>query len=68
MPNRLLSLKQVMERIPLSKTEIYRRIRDGRFPKSIRIGTNRIAFSEDDIENWIASRKAASPVDGGGHD
>jgi len=67
MPNRLLSLKQVMERIPLSKTEIYRRIRDGRFPKPVRIGTNRIAFSEEEIENWIASRKPAPSIDGGDH-
>lgn len=50
----LLSLKQVMERIPLSKTEIYRRIRDGRFPQPIRIGVHRIAFSEAEIEQWFA--------------
>ncbi|WEX09641.1 AlpA family transcriptional regulator [Chelativorans sp. AA-79] len=56
MPNRLLSLKQVMERIPLSKTEIYRRIRDGRFPRPVRIGSHRIAFAEAEIEEWFADR------------
>ena len=56
MPTRLLSLKQVMERIPLSKTEIYRRIRDDRFPKPVRIGAHRIAFSEAEIEKWFADR------------
>ena len=53
MSTQLLSLKQVMERIPLSKTEIYRRIQDGRFPQPVRIGMHRIAFSEVEIENWI---------------
>lgn len=56
MANRLLSLKQVMERIPLSKTEIYRRIRTGRFPQPVRIGAHRIAFSEAEIEQWFTDR------------
>jgi len=56
MSTRLLSLKQVMERIPLSKTEIYRRISDGRFPQPVRIGVHRIAFSETEIEQWFADR------------
>lgn len=56
MPNRLLSLKQVMERIPLSKTEIYRRIRDDRFPQPVRIGAHRIAFLEAEVEQWFADR------------
>ncbi len=53
MPKRLLSMKQVMERIPLSKTEIYRRIKRSEFPQPITIGRNRIAFLEREIEEWI---------------
>lgn len=56
MPNRLLSLKQVMERIPLSKTEIYRRIRDDRFPRPVRIGAHRIGFLEAEIDQWLTDR------------
>ncbi|MEM5470782.1 AlpA family phage regulatory protein [Hoeflea sp. AS60] len=52
----LLSLKQVMERIPLSKSEIYRRIRDRRFPQPVRIGVHRIGFSEAEIEQWLTDR------------
>jgi prophage regulatory protein len=56
MSQRLLSMKQVLERIPLSKTEIYRRIRAGTFPAPVRIGRKRIAFSADEIDEWIRSR------------
>lgn len=53
MNSRLYSLKQVLERIPLSKTEIYRRIKRGEFPQPVRIGANRIAFLDEQIEEWI---------------
>lgn len=56
MSQRLLSMKQVLERVPLSKTEIYRRIRAGNFPAPIRLGVSRIAFSAEEIDAWILSR------------
>ena len=56
MPQRLISMKQLLERIPLSKTEIYRRINGGNFPKPIRLGKNRIAFLETEVEAWISER------------
>lgn len=55
MPNQLISMKDVLDRVPLSKTEIYRRIAAGRFPQSVRIGERRIAFRLSEIEQWIAS-------------
>ena len=55
MPNQLISMKDVLERVPLSKTEIYRRIAAGRFPQSVRIGERRIAFRLSEVERWIAS-------------
>jgi predicted DNA-binding transcriptional regulator AlpA len=32
-PRRLLTLDDVLERVRMSKTQLYRAIRDGRFPK-----------------------------------
>lgn len=61
MENRLISMKQVLERIPLSKTTIYRNIRAGTFPAPIKLGRSRIAFSEAEVNAWIdqhASRRA----------
>ena len=56
MQQRLISMKQVLERVPLSKTEIYRRIKTGNFPTPVRLGRNRIAFLEADVEAWIDER------------
>ncbi|WP_366511129.1 AlpA family phage regulatory protein [Mesorhizobium sp.] len=53
-------MKQLMERIPLSRTEIYRRIRGNNFPRPIRLGKNRIAFIETEIEAWISDRLGTS--------
>lgn len=54
--NRLISLKQVLHLIPLSKSEIYRRIKAGTFPKQVRLGPSRVAFSEAEVGRWIANR------------
>ena len=64
MTQRLLSMKQVLERIPLSKTEIYRRIRAGTFPSPIKLGVSRIAFSAEEIDASILSRTKLPPREG----
>jgi prophage regulatory protein len=61
MPERLISMKQLLECVPLSKSEIYRRINAGNFPRPVRLGKNRIAFSEAEIEQWIRKHVEARP-------
>lgn len=56
MEGRLMTLKQVLARITLSKTEVYRRIAAGTFPKPVRLGPRRIAFVEDEINEWIVEQ------------
>lgn len=51
----LISLKAVLQRIPLSKTELYRRIKAGTFPKQVRLGPSRVAFVEAEIASWVSS-------------
>lgn len=61
---RLVRLPEVKERTGLSKTEIYRRMDDGDFPKAIPLGPRAVAWSSDDIDSWIAQlieRAAAAP-------
>lgn len=42
-----------VERITgLSSTEIYRRIKDGKFPKPIQLGTRAVAWTQSSIVNW----------------
>ncbi len=50
---RLISMQQVLDRIPLSKATIYRRIKAGTFPQPIRLSAHRIAFAEQEINAWI---------------
>lgn len=50
---RLLRLPSVLDRVPHSKTEIYRKIKHGTFPKAVRLGENSVAWLESDIESYI---------------
>jgi prophage regulatory protein len=59
MPERLITMASLLERICLSKTQLYRKINQGDFPRPVPIGRQRIAFLESEVEEWIASRIAA---------
>lgn len=52
----LISLKTVLQRVPLSKSEIYRRIKAGTFPQQVRLGPSRIAFVESELDAWAAAQ------------
>ncbi|MFZ6673952.1 helix-turn-helix transcriptional regulator [Undibacterium sp. Xuan67W] len=54
-PARLLRLPSVLDRVPHSKTSIYRLIREGTFPKAVRLGVNSVAWLESDIDAYINS-------------
>ena len=53
-PKKLLRLKQVLERIPVSKSTWWAGVKDGRFPKGIRMGGRSTFWKESDIDNLIA--------------
>lgn len=55
----LLRRKQVQERVNLSRSELYRLMGVGRFPRSIPLGERAIAWDADEIEAWIQARIAA---------
>lgn len=59
MGERLLTAQQVVERVGLCKSELYARIREGRFPKQVPLGPQRVAFVESEIDAWIAARLKA---------
>lgn len=54
----LIRMKDVLQRITLSKTEVYRRIKAGTFPKQVRLGPSRVAFIEVEVNQWIEARSA----------
>ncbi len=41
-----------------NRTTLYRWIKDGRFPKPIRLGPNSVAWRWSAIEAWLAAREA----------
>ncbi len=54
----LLSLDDLQRIVPLSRTTIWRLERQGDFPRRIRIGPNRVAWVEIEVEAWINDRLA----------
>jgi predicted DNA-binding transcriptional regulator AlpA len=52
-PLRFLTMQQVCDRTTLSIAFINPRIKDGTFPKPFKLGTYRIVFREEDIEDWM---------------
>ena len=57
---KLLSIDELkpVKGIPYSKPHLWRLIRAGKFVQPIRLGENRIAFSEEEVDSWIASKAA----------
>lgn len=52
-PLRLLRAKDVSEMTGLAKSTIYKYSRNGKFPKSKRLGKNYVVWRSDEIEEWI---------------
>lgn len=50
--HRMLSIKEVRERVPLSTRQIDRLIKQGDFPAPIFISPNRRAFIAHHVEKW----------------
>ena len=73
MVNTILRLQAVKIRTGLSRSTIYLRISEGRFPKSISLGSRAVGWIETEINDWInqqieTSRKAMYLEGGNNHD
>ncbi len=56
---RLISWPELKELVPLSRTTVWRRVREGRFPAPLQISRGRVAWRESDVVSWIASQQRA---------
>lgn len=54
-PRRLIRLPEVIARVGLKRSSIYRYMAEGRFPKSRSLGSRCVVWVEAEIEAWIAS-------------
>lgn len=65
MATAILRLPAVKARTGLSRSTIYLRISEGRFPKAISLGGRAVGWIDSEIQDWLerqieASRKANS--------
>lgn len=58
----IITKKQLLAMIPYSGMHIGRLEKAGRFPKRIRVGENRVGWILREIREWIAARRAATPL------
>jgi prophage regulatory protein len=56
---RFLMLPQVQEIVPYSASHIWRLERSGQFPQRVRLGGNRVAWLQSEVNSWVESKLAA---------
>lgn len=52
----ILRLPAVMARTGLSRSTIYLRIKEGKFPAPISLGIRAVGWVESAVDNWLAER------------
>jgi len=53
---RILRLPAVVAQVGLSRATIYKRIKEGSFPKQIQLGLRSAGWLESEVNDWIAQR------------
>ena len=57
---RILRPKTVLKKVDMGNTWLWENVKNGTFPKPISLGARAVGFIEDEVDEWIASRIAAS--------
>jgi len=60
---RFLRLPDVMARTGLSRSTIYVRLEQGRFPRPVSLGSRAVGWVEAEVDEWMRERIAASRND-----
>ena len=55
-PKKILRPNAVSEKVGLSKTTIWRRERDGDFPRRLQLGGKAVGWHESEVDEWIETR------------
>lgn len=53
---RLIRLPEVLNRVGLGRSTIYRWMSQGQFPQPVSLGSHAVAWKEADVDEWIKSR------------
>ena len=62
-PGRFLRLPEVMARTGLSRSTIYVRLEQGRFPQPVSLGGRAVGWIDSEIDEWMSNRVAESRGD-----
>ena len=54
--NKVLRLPEVMEKTGIRRSSIYAWMKDGRFPKQIKMGLRASGWIEQEVDEWIERR------------
>ncbi len=70
--HRFIRLSEVMSRTGYGRTSIYRKMEDGSFPKSVKLGgppkdpsifdSRAVAWIEDEVDQWVDARIEARNI------
>jgi prophage regulatory protein len=53
----LYRLKELVGYLKISRSSIYSGIKDGTFPAPMRLGKRTVAWSQQQIEDWLSNRQ-----------
>jgi prophage regulatory protein len=59
---RFLTYGQVEAITTYHRATIYTKVRNGDFPKPVRLGPNRVGFRETEVAKWMRDREAYQPA------
>ncbi len=55
--DRVLSLAQLLERIPLTRQSVWKMVREGRFPPPVRLTRSKLGWRWSAVLAWLAERE-----------
>lgn len=61
-PEHYMPLAEVIERIGLSRSSIYRMMEAGTFPRPLRFGPAAVRWRESDVARWLAAAEPTLPA------
>lgn len=54
-----LKIKDVVEKVSLGQSTVYKMVAAGEFPRPFQIAPNRVAWVESEIDAWLTERAAS---------
>lgn len=54
----IVRIAEVMAQTGLPRSSLYAQVKQGQFPKPLKLGTRSVGWLAEDVDAWIASRPA----------